>query len=251
MSIVMYDTESNDQFPRGAAAYAAYIDGERGDQPNLAAVRAMFPGAHVLSIALDPAHDADCLDMEPGAAPYSAFPAWAARQRARGVTRPCGYASASPMATELLPVLGAAGVHLGTVRLWSAHTGRGAHICGPATCGEVFVDVDGTQWTFSALGLNLDQSLLRGDFFGTAAPVTIPAWQESMMHALPVVQQPMTGPDVRTVQGLCAARGAVLTIDGVFGVNTRRAVVTVQAGQGLTQDGIVGPLTWPALLALD
>jgi hypothetical protein len=32
----MFDTALNDQFPAGAAAYAAYVDGGIGNQPNYA-----------------------------------------------------------------------------------------------------------------------------------------------------------------------------------------------------------------------
>jgi prepilin-type processing-associated H-X9-DG protein len=30
----MYDSASNDQFPQGGQAYAAYVDGHVGSQPN-------------------------------------------------------------------------------------------------------------------------------------------------------------------------------------------------------------------------
>lgn len=42
--------------------------------------------------------------------------------------------------------------------------------------------------------------------------------------------------------------GYPVTIDGVFGPATRRAVLEFQTGAGLRADGIVGPRTWEALL---
>ena len=65
--ITMYDTIYNDQFPPGAAAYAAYVDGSIGDQPNYAFIVSAFPKAQHLSISLF-GNNADALDVESGAA---------------------------------------------------------------------------------------------------------------------------------------------------------------------------------------
>lgn len=249
--MIMYDTIVNREIPGDAVACAAYVDGSEGDQPNFVAVSLMFPGAAVLSIALDAGHDADCLDMENGAAGVRQFPAWYRRQAARGVSRPCGYASVSLMATGLMPVLAGAGIPRAAVRLWSAHTGRGEHVCGLRSCGAIGVDVDGTQWTFSALRRNLDQSLLRDDFFGAPVTVPVPGWQERAVQALGYVQEGSTGQRVRTVQALLGARGEPgITVDGVFGPRTYLGVAALQSKAGLAADGIVGPRTWPVLLGV-
>jgi hypothetical protein len=168
----MYDTAQNDQFPPGAQAYAAYVDGSIGNQPNFAFIVNTFPKAQHLSIALFPGDNADALDVEPGAAAPSDVPGWYSRQKQRGIQRPCVYASASTMAGDILPTLTQANIARGNVRLWSAHYGLGEHICGPASCGAVPIEVDGTQWTSSALGRNLDQSLLLDNFFSTDPTVT-------------------------------------------------------------------------------
>jgi len=164
----MYDTALNDQFPAGAAAYAGYVDGGVGDQPNYAYVVRTFPKAEHLSIALFADNNADALDVEPGASAPSDIPGWYARQVARGVQRPVIYASASTMNDSILPVLSQAGIARARTRLWSAHYGLGEHICGPRSCGALSVDADGTQWTSSARGLVLDQSLLLENFFAPA-----------------------------------------------------------------------------------
>ena len=39
-----------------------------------------------------------------------------------------------------------------------------------------------------------------------------------------------------------------VTVDGIFGPNTRNAVIAAQRALGLTPDGIVGPITWNALV---
>jgi hypothetical protein len=163
----MFDTAFNDQFPAGAAAYAAYVDGDVGNQPNYSYIVSAFPKAQHLSIALFSSNNADVLDVEPGASGASDIPGWYARQVARGLPRPVVYASASTMNTEVLPVLSEAGIARAKTRLWTAHYGVGEHICGPDTCGALSVNADGTQWTSDARGLVLDQSLLLGDFFTT------------------------------------------------------------------------------------
>jgi hypothetical protein len=164
----MYDTALNDQFPAGAAAYAGYVDGSVGNQPNYAHIVSAFPKAQHLSIALFSGDNADALDVEPGASDPSDIPAWYARQVARGIQRPVIYASASTMNDDILPALSRAGIARARTRLWTAHYGLGEHICGPSSCGALSIDADGTQWTSSALGLVLDQSLLLDNFFETS-----------------------------------------------------------------------------------
>jgi hypothetical protein len=55
------------------------------------------------------------------------------------------------------------------------------------------------------------------------------------------------GAEGDTVRWLQRRVGAI--VDGDFGPVTRRAVMSFQAAAGLTVDGIVGPKTWPALIA--
>jgi hypothetical protein len=246
--IDMYDSIINSKLPPDARAYAAYVDGDLEDQPNYGAVTSMFPGAQVLSIALHPSHDADCLDMESGAASPSNFSAWWIRQRSRGIERPAAYMSVGNMASELLPMLAGWGIPLTRVRLWSAHYGAGEHICAPSTCRRLPVTADGTQWLG---GSEVDRSLLLDNFFSTdAPPAPIPTWQENIMQALPQLQQGATGSMVDTVQGLCIGRGIDVAVDGNFGPQTDTAVRALQAAGHITVDGIVGPQTWAALLGI-
>lgn len=70
-----------------------------------------------------------------------------------------------------------------------------------------------------------------------------------------VLSQGMTGEIIRVLQYYLAVLGSfyaelpVIQVDGVFGPNTREAVVAFQNYSGLTPDGIVGRDTWNALLA--
>ncbi len=78
------------------------------------------------------------------------------------------------------------------------------------------------------------------------------SWQEQMMKSLPTLGiGARDAPDARMVsrvQALCTALGAPCLIDGDFGPATQNAVRAVQQQFGLTRDGIVGPLTWLALI---
>jgi hypothetical protein len=191
----MYDTVSNDQFPSGGQAYAAYVDGSIGDQPNYAYIVNTFPKAHHLSIALFASNNADTLDVEAGAAAPGDVPGWYTRQKQRGIQRPCVYASASTMTDSILPVLNQAKIGRSQVRLWSAHYGVGEHICGPSSCGLMPIEADGTQWTSNALGRDLDQSLLLENFFTTDSTVITEAELQSGQlnlgyHALTAISVP-------------------------------------------------------------
>jgi peptidoglycan hydrolase-like protein with peptidoglycan-binding domain len=68
-----------------------------------------------------------------------------------------------------------------------------------------------------------------------------------LFSAVPVypgspLQQGSTGSNVTLVQ-----RRLGITADGVFGSQTKQAVVSFQTSVALTADGVVGPLTWRAL----
>lgn len=55
------------------------------------------------------------------------------------------------------------------------------------------------------------------------------------------------GKNVRTLQSALNEHGADLVVDGIFGQNTRAAVIDFQRSAGLMIDGIVGPNTRAAL----
>ena len=257
MTYTMYDSDTNAAFPPGADAYAAYVDGALADQPNYGWIVAHFPAAHHVSIALSPAHDADFLDIENGAATVPSAAGWYARQRARGLARPGFYASAYTMEASLIPAYQRAGIGRGTLRLWSAHYGDGPHICGPSTCSLTPITMDGTQYTDAAFGRNLDASLLAADFFGTA-PSPVPAWQEAMMQALPTISTTLNNDDTHLPHELIGriqliANGIFhasppLTVDGAYGPASAAEIRKIQTSYGLVADGIVGPATWQVLV---
>jgi hypothetical protein len=237
--ITMYDTVQNDQFPAGAQAYAAYVDGSVGDQPNFDFIVRTFPHAQHLSIAVSASSNADALDVEPGASAPTDVPGWYARQTQRGIQRPCVYASAAMMKDNVLPVLQQAKIARGAVRLWSAHYGFGQHICGPASCGLVPVEVDGTQWTNAALGRNLDQSLLLASFFTTSPVLTEAELQSGNLNL---------GRNAQTVMSVAegtAHRVAFGSDNGLMGLPPAKLRVAIYGGgwrvfENVTVDGTKG-----------
>ena len=64
----------------------------------------------------------------------------------------------------------------------------------------------------------------------------------------PLVRQGDQEHPVQTLQYLLRARGRDLTVDGIFGSGTDAAVRAFQQQKGLAVDGIVGPVTWAALI---
>ena len=254
MTLTMYDSVDISQIPPNAQAVAGYTSGRWVTYPHLVAA---FPHAHVLSIAVNAAHDADCLDVETGDATPAQGAAWYQRQKTRGVTRPCLYASVSVMQADILPALSKAGISRAAVRLWSAHYTGSAHICGPSTCRQLGIAADGTQWTDRALGRNLDESLLADSFFGGTSD-----WTETLVNSLPTLKQgdadkPGGIAFVGRAQALAKFIGdrnklpaaSAVTASGKFDQATWTGVLAIQKFFGLTQDGIVGPATWGALVA--
>lgn len=53
--------------------------------------------------------------------------------------------------------------------------------------------------------------------------------------------------NVRTWQTQAKARGAKLTVDGMFGPGTKAVVVAFQKANKFTADGLIGPVTWAAI----
>ncbi|HEY0640313.1 MAG TPA: peptidoglycan-binding protein [Pseudonocardiaceae bacterium] len=80
-----------------------------------------------------------------------------------------------------------------------------------------------------------------------AAVVAVPP-ASAAAAVWPTVQQGATGPNVQSIQFLLTYRGIAVATDGVFGTQTRSAVVTFQQRNGLVADGVVGPQTWPVLV---
>lgn len=172
MTFRALDSITPANLPAGADVYLAYAN---GFWPTAAAVRAKFPRARVLVLAVSAGHpDADGCDCEKGDLTVAQVPADVRMRLGRGVWRPVVYCPASWTA-DVIATLARAGIGRGQVRLLSAHYGRGKHICGPAVCG--YPAADGTQWRDNAPGAHgslIDESVLGAGFFTRQAPVVAP-----------------------------------------------------------------------------
>lgn len=274
--ITMFDDITVTALPTGGSyAYAGYINGM---WPTFDALKERFPHARLLDVAVFASGNATCLDIERGDATIAEAPAWFERQVARGVYRPVFYIQASNMkALEL--ELAAAHIERSAYRLWIAHYTRQPHLCSPKTCGYGRTRADATQWTQTALGVNLDQSILLPDFFDprpvvkppapkpvpTPAPVG-PTWEEAMMNALSTLAQgDKDGPGkielVGRMQSLmkyigrvnCIPPASDLEVTGEFDLKTTNALLAVQEFFGLHDSAeyhnrVCGPKTWAALV---
>lgn len=161
-AVTMYDSVTPSAIPLKARAVAGYVNGRWATYPQL---RKQFPHAKVLSVAVTPDRDADCLDVEPGDAQPGQAAGWVKRQRARGLARPAVYCSVSA-APAVLAGLAKNGIGRADIRLWTAHYTGKPHRCTLAACGyDCGGAADATQYTNRALGRNLDASLCSPEFF--------------------------------------------------------------------------------------
>jgi hypothetical protein len=255
MTIAMPDSTIVANLPPGYPAYLGYADGKFNTAAELAK---RFPAAELVLLTVTGqtagthgVRVSSGADSEPGDLTATDAVAWVMTSAREGL-RPVIYASTVGVADYGMPaVLSAlrdAGIGRHEVRLLSAHYGWGPHICGPDSCQLINVEMDGTQWTTMAKGLNgtdVDMSMLADDFFGPPLSET-----ERLVQELGIVRQGDTGAKVRTVQGLLVARGMVTTVDGMFGPKTEAQVKLDQESAGIPADGIVGPQTWPVLLGV-
>jgi len=64
----------------------------------------------------------------------------------------------------------------------------------------------------------------------------------------PTLRSGLIGEDVKRLQSLLTKEGIPCTVDGSFGSATKVCVKQFQESVGLSDDGVVGPQTWKALL---
>lgn len=84
-----------------------------------------------------------------------------------------------------------------------------------------------------------------GTVRGAVAPSIAPASQSQYTSVK--LRLGARGAAVSHLQQQLNSHGASISVDGVFGAATLRAVKSQQSGAGIGVDGVVGPLTWSSL----
>lgn len=158
----MYDTVTLQTVPANPYALAGYT---AGAWPTFRPLRARYPRAHTVSIAISARYHADCLDVEPGDAVPSQAAGWVRADIAAGWRKPCLYSSYWEFVHQIRPDLAAAGINRSQVLEWDAD------FVGYARLDATF---DATQYTDRAFGRNLDASLVLRSFLAIAHPPYAP-----------------------------------------------------------------------------
>lgn len=165
-AVQMFDSVTPQVIPSAAEAVAGYVDGH---WPTFASLAKTHPHAHRLSITVEAAGSADCLDVEKGDATPEQAPEWLKSSRAKAAAsiKPVLYTDLAG-ADELIRTMQAAGIPRSSYLLWTAHYTKVPHLCGPACSGAGVTftgHADATQYDDKALGKNLDISHVRTGFF--------------------------------------------------------------------------------------
>lgn len=160
-SAEMFDTITLATVPANPFALAGYTS---GFWPTYLPLRAAYPAAHTVSIAVNAAHNADCLDVEPGDATPGQAGGWALADIRAGFARPCLYSDLSEM-PAVQQSLAAAGLARPRYLLWLAWY---------RFVPGLVSGYDAVQWTDRALGRNLDESTVTLQFLSIAQPPYAP-----------------------------------------------------------------------------
>jgi hypothetical protein len=209
-AVTAYDDTDLSEVPADAEVIFYYTDGRFKETSEIAA---KFPHAILIGIDVAPGDDGDALDVEPGDATIADIFWWLKRQLARKVTRPVSapviYISADDVASMMVHMDANGFVHGKDYLIWSAHYGKGAHICGPDTCKATPVACDATQYTDAADGKSLDESMLGPTFL--TAPKAAPAPTPAPVPAPVEIKLTLTSTGVAT-QDLILVRGRSYTV---------------------------------------
>ena len=114
--------------------------------------------------------------------------------------------------------------------------------------GQHLLNARGAALTADGAFGPLTETAVRSFQTGAGLPVTGVLDPRTWPALVITVRRADTGDAVRALQAQLDKWGYELTVDGVFGAGTEAAVRDTQRLNALTVDGIVGPLTWRALV---
>lgn len=161
---VMYDDTNLDNIPAEPHAVASYINGEFANHDE---AQTRFPHARHLGISVTGMVAAQCYDVEKGDYSPDDVPELYKLAIEHGIWRPCFYAQLSGVMPAVRAKLNTVVSSRKDVRLWVAYYNE-QHDLPPI--------YDAHQFTDTALGRSLDESICASDFFKPAAkPAPAPA----------------------------------------------------------------------------
>lgn len=104
--------------------------------------------------------------------------------------------------------------------------------------------VSGANYPWCAVFISYVFNLLEGG----SQVATKPTNEKPIIDNKPILRRGSKGDLVELVQSMLVLKGYIIDVDGDFGPNTEAAVKDFQNKKHLKPDGIIGPLTWDALL---
>jgi hypothetical protein len=226
-SITMYDSVNINALPKGAAAYAGYVNGIYNTWDALVS-KFESSGAQLLSIdVFGNGPVAHCLDVESGDATNADIPAWVNKVKAEGVKVPVIYTSASNTQAVINVCMETLKLTRQEFLVWSAHYTGTAHICAPAICG--YPAADATQWSDDTPN-GCDASEVASYFFPWTLGTTAPAPAAKALPAptgLSVVQKTASfGFEWNAVSG---AKGYTVQLIELNGTNAQTVTTLTNA----------------------
>jgi hypothetical protein len=230
----MFDSSDGDKIPSDARMVAGY---PWWTQEMWNRFQANQYGLGVLVVQNHTMNRGDVLDIEPGCEwPITgAISDWITMRKDAGYYRPSVYCSASNIGL----VRQATGKHvLGKdYDLWVAEWTGAPH--------NAYAGSSATQYASNNL---YDVSYVYDPGWPyRVAPKPTPPPPPPPPVAEPTLTTGATGTAVKTLQTKLNAKGAKLSVDGVFGALTTNAVLAFQKKVKIAPEVVVGPVTWKAL----
>lgn len=232
MTRIMYDSVSQFSIPSDATMVAGYVDGKYAWSTQDWALRSHLTVVRIAVFAST--NNGNVLDAERGDATNSEAVDWTMMRRTMGVI-PAIYT-----AEENWDALKQEFVSRGVAQpyYWVAKWQESPDPKNPPSIpsGAIALQFMNTPgW---------DMSVVSTFWPGVDSPILeIPVWPGRYLE---FTEPPMSGHDVMEWQGKMRQRGWVISVDGIYGPQSKSMCEEFQSEKHLAVDGIVGPITWNA-----